>query len=81
MPRSVDVKVDMNVLEGLEALPVVRGGAPKKVPTPTQLEGLRRYWKSGRRQQDIADKLGVGKDTCLRWYRELIEAPEAARKE
>ena len=76
MSRSADVKVDMELMRRIEALPVTRGGTPRLDPTPAQVTAVRKYWKSGRRQTDIAKMLGVHHNTVRRWYREYVEGGE-----
>jgi len=79
MPRSAEVKIDLELMSRLEALPIARGGTPKHEPTPAQVAALRRYWKSGRRQPDIAKALGVHANTARRWYRDYIEDAQAGK--
>jgi hypothetical protein len=76
MPRSTEVKVDMGLLAKVEALPVRRSGAPAMVPTKEQLEALRLYWKSGRRQTEISRAIGVCTGVARGWYREYVETGE-----
>lgn len=73
MPRSAEVAIDMELMRRVEVLPVVRSGNPGLQPTPTQVEALRRYWRSGRRQIDVAKAIGVSAMTARRWYREYVE--------
>jgi DNA-binding transcriptional regulator YiaG len=74
MPKSVDVKIrfDDAMLRQLEALPNKHTGNPVKNPSPSQIEVLRRGWKT-KRQKDVAVVLGVAVSTALKWYREYIE--------
>lgn len=56
----------------LEALPDRNGGARKKVPTAEQIKVLRAGWHR-KRQDQVADLLGVHPNTARRWYREYVE--------
>lgn len=74
MSRSAEVAVDMDLMRKVEALPVRQAGQQTIVPTEAQLAALRKYWKTGRRQTDIAKALGVSVHTARRWYEERVRA-------
>lgn len=68
----VAVDIDPEMLARLEALPDKTGGAPRKVPTPQQLEALRRFWLT-KGHDDLARAIGTSENTARRWYREYVE--------
>lgn len=74
MSRSTEVKIDVSLMQAIEAIPVRSSGNQRKEPTPEQVEALRRYWRSGRRQDDMSKALGVSRHTAARWYEEYVEA-------
>jgi hypothetical protein len=81
MPRSSEVCIDSDMLARIEALPDRRSGARLLMPTPTQLEALRRYWRpvgaeAWKAQEDIAEAIGVSVNTARKWYRKYIEGKE-----
>lgn len=74
MSRSdkVAIEVDEDMLRKLEDIPDRRSGPVKLEPTPTQVEILRRGWKT-KRKADISKLLGVHDSTARRWYVEYVE--------
>jgi hypothetical protein len=66
------IEIDADLLAKFEALPDCHAGAQRKVPTPEQVEILRRYWKV-KRQQDVCDLIGARENTCRKWYQDYVE--------
>ena len=56
--------------ERMAALAVSRPGQRKREPTATELDVLRRYWRTGRPVAAMAQAFGVAENTLRRWVRE-----------
>ena len=79
MSRSAEVAVDLDLMREIEALPVRKAGNQELVPSKAQIDALKRFWKSGRRQVDIAAKLGVGVQTARAWWERYAQAGDPKR--
>lgn len=78
MPRSAEVKVDMELMRQAEALPAGKS-ARFKAPTEHAIAALRRYWKTKDKRMLAAilpctdGTVGVHPNTAREWYRRYVE--------